>query len=225
MGMVLNIFILAFYMGGVPFSQEWLKNNPEDHTIFVRLNNLLFFISISIAFIFSMMIPHIVQIKISGIQIVNTKYLDALPMVPVILMSYVFYGLYIGLNLPVLHLNKNKMLAFFSGIACGFNILLNMVLIPKYNVYGAAFATLLAFMVLSISLYMYIRPKVKATYPLLSYSIIVLITAFLMFVQHRLQVHAFWAEVVVIVVFECLLFVYYMKRNWLKWHPAGNLNE
>ncbi len=217
MGMVLNIFILAFYMGGVPFSQQWLKDNPGGYVIFVRLNNILFFISVSIAFIFSMLIPHIVQIKISGIQLVNAKYLDALPMVPVILMSYVFYGLYIGLNLPVLHLNKNKMLALFSGLACCVNILLNIVLIPRYNVYGAAIATLIAFMVLTISLYIYIRPKVKAAYPLLSYIMIVLITTFLMFLQHRLHMHALWAELIVIGVFELLLFVYYMKRNWLKW--------
>lgn len=216
MGMVLNIFILAFYMGGVPFSQEWLKKNSEDHSIFVRLNNILFFVSISIAFIFSFIIPHIVQIKLFNIQLVNEKYLDALPMVPVILMSYVFYGLYIGLNLPVLHFNRNKILALFSGIACGVNIFLNIILIPKYQVYGAAAATLIAFMILAILLFLYVRKYVNSEYPVYSYGSIILFIALLIYGWQYFGIHSILLEILVIGIFECALFVYYKKRGWFQ---------
>lgn len=213
MGMVLNIFILAFYMGGVPFSQDWLNKNPKDHSVFVRLNNILFFISISMALIFSLIIPHIVQIRVFDIQLVNARYLEALPIVPVILLSYVFYGLYIGFNLPILHLNKNHMLAIFSGIACGINILLNILLIPKYHVYGAALATLIAFIVLAISLYFYIHREVKSKYPVTTYGIWIVITVLFIAVFNS---HAFILKLLAIFIFECFLFVFYQKRGWFQ---------
>ncbi len=55
--------------------------------------------------------------------------------------------------------DKQKVFAWIAGIGAFLNILLNFILIPKFSLYGAAFATLFTYLLMFILMYFYIRKE------------------------------------------------------------------
>ena len=65
--------------------------------------------------------------------------------IPIIAISYIFYGLFV-LQMPSLYLkNKEKWAPRFWGMGFIINIFCNSILIPLYGYYGAAFATFFSY--------------------------------------------------------------------------------
>ena len=97
-----------------------------------------------------------------GLSLVGTIVLDlffpviyhsAAPIIPIIALSNVFFGVYymfmVGANIK----RKTWLTAVFTTIAAVVNVALNLFLIPAYGAMGAAVATLLAYIVLALSAY------------------------------------------------------------------------
>jgi O-antigen/teichoic acid export membrane protein len=76
-------------------------------------------------------------------------YQAAAGIVPVILLGYVFWGLYELFHTPFFITKRTKSLPLIVGAAAFTNIALNLFWIPRYGALGAAWATVLAFVVLS----------------------------------------------------------------------------
>ena len=73
--------------------------------------------------------------------------------IPVISISYVFYGLFV-LQMPSIYLkNKENWAPLFWGSGLLVNLICNYFLIIYFGYYGAAFSTLLSYMIMSIFLY------------------------------------------------------------------------
>jgi O-antigen/teichoic acid export membrane protein len=94
----------------------------------------------------SLWMPAIVRIPLgAGRHILNEAYWSAIPVIPVIMGAYVLMGLYF-LELPgIYHHNKTYLNAVFMGAAALLNILLNVWLIPRQGMMGAAIATAAAY--------------------------------------------------------------------------------
>lgn len=79
----------------------------------------------------------------------SPAYYAAQGIVPVILLSYLLVGIYyltaIGANVK----HKTHYLAFAATTACGVNLLLNYLLIPRFGMYGAAAATVFSFFIMT----------------------------------------------------------------------------
>lgn len=80
------------------------------------------------------------------IQILATpEYEEAVYIIPIIAFSYFLWGLVQFYSLG-LHINKKTLLnSMISNVAAIVNIVLNIILIPKFNGYGAAVATCLSY--------------------------------------------------------------------------------
>lgn len=72
-------------------------------------------------------------------------YQQGLAVVPIILASYVIYGLSFPINVGIMLLNKTKYAPWIGLIAASICIILNLVLIPPFGMFGAAWATLLSY--------------------------------------------------------------------------------
>lgn len=83
----------------------------------------------------------------------SSAYHDAYKVVPLISISYFFYGIYVfalsGL-LIVKNVYVQPLLLSFSAIL---NVFLNILLIPKYGMMGAAYATLLSYLSVAAGTY------------------------------------------------------------------------
>lgn len=70
-------------------------------------------------------------------------YLSAADIAPIICVAYVFSGIRNHLNTGILITKTTGALAKINAANAALNILLNFLLIPKYGMYGAAWATLI----------------------------------------------------------------------------------
>jgi O-antigen/teichoic acid export membrane protein len=70
---------------------------------------------------------------------------DAYKIVPIVLLAYFFQACTGYINFGIYHTGKTKHIAYGTFIAAIIAIVLNILLIPVYGVYGAAWATLVSF--------------------------------------------------------------------------------
>lgn len=146
-GMLINpIFIFPFTKVYTPlkFKVYSLENG---HKIIRNCYDIYIFLGMGIALVISLYARVIVLI------LSNSKYLDAVFIIPIIVGSYLLWGCNEFYSLGIVIKNKsvlNSMIAFLSAVL---NILLNILLIPKIGIYGAAFSTLISYILTNILYY------------------------------------------------------------------------
>ena len=101
----------------------------------------------------------IVEIKLSGFSLLNEKYWNGMTILPFILLSYFFFGLFTNVNIASYFENKIKYLIISSGLGALSNIVFNFLLIPEYSIIGAAVSTMLSYFIMFTALY-YFSQKV-----------------------------------------------------------------
>jgi O-antigen/teichoic acid export membrane protein len=73
------------------------------------------------------------------------KFHASSEVVPIILFGYLFQGLYFLAVSTLFQFKKTKFLPFITVSSAIVNICLNFIFIPKYGIYGAAYATVISF--------------------------------------------------------------------------------
>lgn len=154
------IYTVAYSLGGImsvlilsPFAMAWSANQ---FTIAKRVDakNVfqLVFRWYSIVLCFATY-----ALSLAGIFVLDTffpqPYHVAAPIVPLITLSTLFYGLYSFLTLGMNIRKKTGLTVMFTALAALVNIGLNLLFIPLYGSIGAALATLLAYMLLALLTY------------------------------------------------------------------------
>ena len=99
------------------------------------------------------------------LQVMAAKNFEkASAVIPVIAITFFIHGMYFMSVNSIFLKKKTKILPFVSGISAAINIGLNIILIPKYGMMGAAYATLISFTALFIMVYAYSRTIYKVEY-------------------------------------------------------------
>ena len=122
--------------------QNLTKNTNESKKKVIKLIYLYSIVCIIIFGFFLLLLPYVFNIMI------NEKFIDALVLVPILAMGLTFEGLRKVLEAPLIFKHKVKSLALMTIIAGFINIVLNYYLIDIYGLHGAAYATLLSYLVL-----------------------------------------------------------------------------
>ena len=101
----------------------------------------------------SLLIEYLVRMPFLGGRFVNPAYWSGLSMIPIVLGAYYFNGLYANFAACVYIRKRTKYLPRITGMAALANIGLNFLLIPQYGIWGAAWATLGAYMLSAAQMY------------------------------------------------------------------------
>jgi O-antigen/teichoic acid export membrane protein len=122
----------------------------------------------------SLFIDDIAKIKLPfrG-HLIGTAYWDGLDIVPVILFAYLLYGIYINLMAGIYIEKKTKYLPIVTGIAASINIIGNFLLIPHFNLMGAAIATLFSYFVMMAGIYYFSQKYYKINYEIKNILIVI----------------------------------------------------
>jgi O-antigen/teichoic acid export membrane protein len=94
--------------------------------------------------LFLLMLPFVFNIMI------NEKFIEALILIPILALGFTFEGLRKVLEAPLVFKHKVKSIAVITLIAGITNIVLNYYLINIYGLQGAAYATVVSFLVLYV---------------------------------------------------------------------------
>ena len=141
------LLISAFNLGWQPF---YLNNGNNKKAIrqYAKVGNIFIIIMLSVSWLVSIVMPLIAQMNIPFIDnypIIGPTFVEGVKIIPFILMSHIFYALYI-INMPPIYLcnkqNWSPILRIFGAVI---NVILNIILIPKYGIYGAAIATAIGY--------------------------------------------------------------------------------
>jgi O-antigen/teichoic acid export membrane protein len=95
----------------------------------------------------------ILSTPIFGRQLLRSDYLVGMNIIPVVLFAYIFQGMYTNFIAGIYIKNRNRVLPIITGVGAGVNVLVNIILIPILGILGAAFATLVAYIVMAYYIY------------------------------------------------------------------------
>jgi O-antigen/teichoic acid export membrane protein len=101
----------------------------------------------------SLFIEDIVRIRLFGKYFIGPDFWGGLNIVPVVLLAYVFTGAYVNFVVGVTLAKKTKYLPYATGAGAVVNVVVNLLLIPRIGIMGAAIATLLSYVVMAIGIY------------------------------------------------------------------------
>jgi O-antigen/teichoic acid export membrane protein len=89
--------------------------------------------------------------------LIAPKFWIGLEIVPVILLAYVFLGIYNNLIAGIYIEKRTALLPVVTFAAAAMNVAANYLLIPPWGLMGAALATLVSYVLMAILLYVLVR--------------------------------------------------------------------
>ncbi|MBC8203931.1 MAG: polysaccharide biosynthesis C-terminal domain-containing protein [FCB group bacterium] len=158
MGMFMAILTTAFRFAWQPFFLSEAKN-PEAKQLFARIFTYFFLTAGFLFMLFMFYAPDILEWKLPlwNISILDPRYWPGMAVFPIILLAHLFDGIYSNFTVGVYLKNKTKVVPLIIGMGAVFNLGANFIVIPVHGMMGAAWTTLGAFIIMAVSLQLYIR--------------------------------------------------------------------
>jgi len=149
----LALFIItAFNLGWQPF---YIKhgNNANAGNIFGNIGTIFIHFLIIIWGLITFWTPVLMRIKMGNNYLIGQEFWASEQVVSIIFFSYLFYAGYIVLMPSIYLLEKQNWSPIFRGTAALLNIILNCIFITYWGLIGAAFSTLISYLVMFLFIY------------------------------------------------------------------------
>lgn len=148
-GMVMNAITISFNKAWQPNYYELMKIDNKNRK---KIENRRI-VSIWLLGIGGVCLFGILWTKELIYFLTPSEYHLAIGIIPFVLLSYLINGLYMFAGAPLFYYKKTIYLPFLTGFSALVNIILNLIFIPLFGIYGAVYATLIAYSVQSINTY------------------------------------------------------------------------
>ncbi len=158
LGTFMMLVVMMFQFAWQPF---FLTNAKEKNAkeIFAKVLTLFLLFASLLWLVLSLFVDDLVRMEFFGVSIYNPKYQSGLIIVPIILLGYLFNGLYYNFQPGLYIQEKTKYFPIVTLAGAIVNVVVNILLIPILGLIGAALATLASYMVMATGLY-YFAQKV-----------------------------------------------------------------
>lgn len=168
---IMVMFIQAFRYAYEPFI--FSKNKGEDDKKTYALAMKYFIIFSFLIFLGVMFYIDIIK------HFVSPEYYAGLPVVPIVMLGELFYGIYYNLSLWYKLTDQTRWGAYFSIIGCVVTVAIILVYAPVYGFMACAWASFACNLLMMLLSYFIGQKKFPITYDLKSFGIYSLITAVL----------------------------------------------
>ncbi len=148
LGIFMMLFVSMFQYAWQPF---FLKNadRADARVLFGKVLTAFLLAGSAIFTFLSLFIEDIVKLNVFGLHLLGRDFWEGLPIVPVILLAYLFNGMYINFMAGIQIEKKTRYMPFVTGAGALANVAANLALIPKFGYQGAAAATLLSYLLMA----------------------------------------------------------------------------
>ncbi|MCI0449604.1 MAG: oligosaccharide flippase family protein [Chlorobi bacterium] len=211
-GLANNIAGLISFLIISPFSLaftvlSWKKLNDENaKRFFTKTTTYLFLAVIFISAAISLFTPHLIKVFT-----LKTDYWIASQYVPLVILAMPFYGIHFIGVFSFYVTKKTKYVLYSYLAALLIKILLNLVFIPSFSVYGAAIVNILSFFLLSWLIYIFSKKNYFFAYEWLkilemifAYALIVFPFFYFNFEDRLIEIIL---KVIALAVFPFLLYI------------------
>ncbi|MDA8130039.1 MAG: oligosaccharide flippase family protein [Elusimicrobia bacterium] len=153
LGIFMMLIVSMFDQAWRPFFIE-RASRPEAPGLFARV---LTFFAIGASWVtlgLSFFVADVVKYPVFGRSLIFKAYWGGLGLVPVVLWAYVFNGLYINFLAPVIIAKRTARVMGATLLGAAVNVAANLVLIPRFGMLGAAWATFAAYFCMALFMYL-----------------------------------------------------------------------
>ena len=184
LALFMMLFATAYRLGIEPFifSQSKTKDAAKNYA------KILEFFVICGALILLVVVVFIDILK--GTLIPNEAYWDAMKVVPILLLAYLFLGIYHNLSVWYKITDRTKFGAYISVFGAVVTLLINVIFISTFSYMASAVATLVAYLSMTVLSYYFGRKHYPIPYNLKKIATYLTLTIFLSalsFYQFRAQ--------------------------------------
>ncbi|MEJ2628075.1 MAG: polysaccharide biosynthesis C-terminal domain-containing protein, partial [bacterium] len=133
----------------------FLSVSKEDNAKDIYAKVLTYFMVIIglIFLIICFFLENIVHIRILGVTLYGEKFFSGISIVPIVMLAYVAYGVYINLIVGIYIKKKTLYLPFITGAGAVVAIMANFIFVPIWKITGAALSTFIAYLSMAVILY------------------------------------------------------------------------
>lgn len=142
---IMSLAVQAFRFAAEPFFFS-NSNNKNSPALFAKANH---YFTIVCCFILLGVVVNLDILK----YLLNEPYWEGLGIVPILLIGYMFLGMYYNFSVWFKLTDKTYYGTFITAAGAILTIVLNFLLIPRFGYLGSSWATLLCYLVMAISCY------------------------------------------------------------------------
>ncbi len=209
LGIFMMLFVSMFQYAWQPF---FLKNaaRPDAKILFGKVLTSFVLVASAIFLVLSLFIEDIVKLSVYGIHLVGPDFWEGLSIVPIILLAYLFNGLYINFMAGIQIEKKTQFMPIITGAGALANIAANFLLIPKFGYFGAALATLVSYLLMAVGNFLLSQHFYRVRYDYRKLGLVA--TALLVSFGGYLIVERVWPEggillkIIAVVVYLALIY-------------------
>ncbi|MCB0742595.1 MAG: polysaccharide biosynthesis C-terminal domain-containing protein, partial [Ignavibacteriae bacterium] len=164
LGIFMMLFVSMFHYAWQPF---FLTNAKAENAkkIFSKVLSLFLIFASFMWVVLSLFIEDIARFQfLPGRSLIGKDYLVGIHIVPIILLAYIFHGLYINFIAGIYLEEKTKYLPVITGVGALLNIVSNFILVPQIGILGGAISTLLSYIVMAIGIFIVSQRFYKIDY-------------------------------------------------------------
>ena len=152
-GSLLLLVVIAFRNAWQPFFLK-IARQPEARKIYARVLTYFTLIGAMVIILGSFSIDYLVRLPLPGGKtLMGHMYWSGTKIIPIILSSYLFYGMYVNFTVGIYIRKKTRYMIIFTGLAALVNVVSNLYLMPRYGIMGAAYATLISYLIMALSIF------------------------------------------------------------------------
>jgi O-antigen/teichoic acid export membrane protein len=132
--------------------------------IFARVLTYLILFMSAIFLVLTFFIGDIAKISIFGRHVIGQSYWGGLNIVPIVLLGYLFLGISTNLSAGIFIEKKTKYSPLVTGVGAVVNVVANFLLIPPFGMLGAAWATFIAYFIMTVTMYIVVQRIYPVSY-------------------------------------------------------------
>jgi O-antigen/teichoic acid export membrane protein len=165
LGIFMMLVVNMFQYAWQPF---FLQQSEEKDAkkVFSKVLTYFTFAASIILVVVSLFIDDLVKMNIFGITLIGSAYWGGLSIVPIVLLGYLFNGIYVVFTAGIYIKEKSIYVPMITLIGAIVSIVLNFLLIPVFGIMGCAFAALASYIVMASGLYFVTQKFYKIEYEL-----------------------------------------------------------
>ncbi|MDZ7294030.1 MAG: oligosaccharide flippase family protein [candidate division KSB1 bacterium] len=149
---VMNLLVSAFSFAWHPFFLSTVKEENAKE-IFSKVLTYLLVVCCSVFLVVSLLVDHLVRLRLGGFTLFEEKFWDCTAVVPVLMLAYIPYAAHVNFLIGIYLEKKTGYLPLSTGLGMAGNLAANFLLIPAMGMMGAAWARVIAYTIMALVLY------------------------------------------------------------------------
>jgi len=209
LGIFMMLVVSMFQYAWQPF---FLSNAKEKDAkeLFSKVLTLFVVAASLLWVVLALFIDNIAAFEfLPGRSLIGKEYLSGVHIVPIILLGYLFFGMYVNFQAGLYIEEKTKYFPLVTGIGAAANVIVNFLLIPVWGIYGAAVATLVSYFVMAAGLFIVAQRFYKINYEyskIIKVLVLILIITYTYYYLFLLGILLFLYKILLLVFFILSLF-------------------